>query len=121
MKINNSLTFLVAAVWFVNGLFCKVLGFVPRHREIVARILGEQHADAITLMIGLAEVAMTVWVLSGIARRTNVIVQIVVIAAMNILEFFLAPDLLLWGRVNAAIAFLFILLLCYWEFRRENV
>lgn len=121
MKINPILTLFIAAVWFVNGLFCKALGFVPRHREIVARILGAEHADAITVMIGLAEVAMTAWVLSGIARRTNVIVQIVVIAAMNILEFFLAPDLLLWGRMNAAIAFLFILLICYWEFRREKV
>jgi hypothetical protein len=121
MAINRFLTFLIATVWLINGLFCKVLGFVPRHREIVARILGEQHADAIALMIGLAEVGMTVWIVSGIARRVNAIMQIVIIAAMNVLEFFLAPDLLLWGRINAVIAFLFILLICYWEFRRERV
>ncbi len=121
MNIDRIPTLLIAAVWFVNGLICKVLGLVPRHREIVGRILGEEHADVIVVLIGVAEVGMAVWVLSGIARRVNVVVQILVIASMNVLEFFLAPDLLLWGRMNSVFAFLFILLICYWEFRRERV
>jgi hypothetical protein len=119
--IDRVLTLFIAAVWFVNGLYCKVFGIVPRHREIVERILGQEHASALTLMIGLAEVAMSIWIVSGIERRTNAVVQIVIIAAMNILEFFLAPDLLLWGRMNAVIALLFMLLIWYWEFRREKV
>jgi len=68
-------------------------------------------------MIGFSEIGMAVWVLSGLAKRLNALTQIIIIAAMNILEFFLAPDLLLWGRANALIAFLFIILICYNEFQ----
>lgn len=110
------LNLFIAAVWFVNGLYCKVLGFVPRHRAIVGRILGETHADLITKAIGLAEICMTVWIVSGIQSRLNALTQIVIIAAMNILEYFLARDLLLWGRVNAIVAFLFIILIYYRQY-----
>jgi hypothetical protein len=48
------LHYLIALVWLVNGLLCKVLGLVPRHAAIVARILGPSHADLLTLLIGLA-------------------------------------------------------------------
>ena len=39
-----------------------------------------------------------------------------VIATMNILEFIIVPNLLLWGRANALFAFLFILVIYYNEF-----
>ncbi|WP_245705453.1 hypothetical protein [Chitinophaga filiformis] len=48
---------------------------------------------------------MAVWILSGIKSRLNAILQMVVVAAMNIPEFFLVPDLLLWGRLNACLHF----------------
>jgi DoxX-like family len=118
--MRGFLNVLIAAVWLINGLFCKVLGLVPRHEEIVGRILGPEHARAITVAIGVAEVAMAVWISSGFASRLNAITQIVVIAAMNILEFLLAPDLLLWGRLNALFALLFIVLIWYREFRLEK-
>ncbi len=40
MTRNQILNYLIAAVWIANGLFCKVLNLVPRHQEIVARIIG---------------------------------------------------------------------------------
>ena len=55
----------VALVWVVNGVYCKLLGGVPRHQLIVARILGAQHALLCTRLIGLAELLMAVWVVSG--------------------------------------------------------
>jgi len=110
------LNLFIATVWFVNGLYCKVLGFVPRHRAIVARILGEGHAELITKTIGTAEICMTIWILSGIQSRLNAVTQIVIVATMNVLEYFLARDLLLWGRANAFIAFLFIILIYYRQF-----
>ena len=116
MKTADFLNYFIAAVWLGNGLFCKVLDIVPRHRAIVARILSEAHATLLTRAIGSAEILMTIWILTGIQSRLNAIMQIVIVAAMNVLEFFLAPDLLLWGRVNAVIAFLFILLIYYKEF-----
>lgn len=104
---TDILTLFIAMVWFINGLYCKVLNFVPRHQEIVARILGETYSRELTLLIGLAEIGMTVWVLSGIFKKLNALTQIVVIMAMNVLEFILASDLLLWGRFNFVFASIF--------------
>lgn len=101
-----------------NGLFCKVLNLVPRHQEIVQRILKiDRHtARRLTIIIGFSEIIMSAWVLSGRWTIINAVAQILVIATMNTLEFFLAPDLLLWGKLNAFFALLFILLIIYNEF-----
>ena len=118
------LNYLIAAVWLGNGLFCKVLNLVPRHQQIVTRILGEEHARFFTVLIGMAETIMAIWILSGVRPKLNAIIQIVVIAAMNTLEFILVPGLLLWGRANALFAFLFMLLIYYntlFEARRQGV
>jgi hypothetical protein len=116
MKRHRFLDYLIAGVWIANGLFCKVLNLVPRHQEIVARIIGNIHAGTLTRAIGFSEIAMALWIVSGIRTKLNAITQVVVIATMNSLEFFLAPDLLLWGRLNAVFAFLFILLILFNEF-----
>lgn len=113
---HKLINFFIAAVWIINGLFCKALNLVPRHQEIVARILGNDHARPLTLLIGLAEIGIAVWILSNLWTRPNAVMQILIIAIMNTLEFFLAPDLLLWGKLNAVFAFLFILLIYYNEF-----
>jgi hypothetical protein len=116
MSTNKLLNYLIAAVWLINGLICKVLNLVPRHQEIVARIIGPSHSRQLTVLIGLYEIAMAIWILSRFWSRVNAIVQIIIIATMNSLEFFLAHDLLLWGKANAIFAFLFILLIYYNEF-----
>lgn len=116
MMTYTILRYFIALVWLANGLFAKVLNFVPRHQEIVARILGDDYARLLTLTIGLLEIGMVIWILSSIKPKLNAILQITVIASMNILEFFIAPDLLLWGKLNAFFAFLFILLIYYNEF-----
>lgn len=113
---HQIVNYFIAAVWLINGLVCKVLNLVPRHREIVARILGDSHASLFTIIIGILEILMAVWVLSRIMSRINAITQMIIIATMNTIEFFVAPDLLLWGRWNAFFAFLFILLIFYNEF-----
>ncbi len=114
--MHRFLTYLFALVWLANGLLCKVLGLVPRHAAIVARILGPAYAGPLTRLIGLAEIGMAVWLLSGIGRRWCVLAQMALVVTMNALEFWLAPDLLLWGRANAVFAILFVLLLYYYEF-----
>lgn len=114
------LTYFIALVWIINGLFCKVLDLVPRHQEIVSRILQVDHPRLLTVLIGLAEIGMAIWIVSNRYTRLNAIIQIVIIAIMNLLEFFLAADLLLWGKANAAFAFLFILLIYYKEFYLNN-
>lgn len=112
---HQILTCFIATVWLINGLFCKVLNLVPRHQEIVSRILGD-HAQLLTLLIGVSEIIMAAWILSSVWTRLNAMTQILVIATMNTLEFFLVPDLLLWGKTNAFFAFLFILVIYYNEF-----
>lgn len=110
------LKYFIALVWLVNGLFCKLLGLVPRHQEIVGRILSAEFSGVLTKMIGAAEIGMTVWILSGVAPRLNAVTQILLVAAMNIIEFFLAPDLLWWGKGNAIFALAFIVLIYANEF-----
>ncbi|MCG8321145.1 MAG: DoxX-like family protein [Cytophagales bacterium] len=105
---HSVLTYIIAAVWLANGLLCKVLNLVPRHQQIVARILGDDFSRPLTILIGSSEIVMAIWVLSSFKTRLNAVVQIIVVAAMNILEFILAPDLLLWGRLNSVFALLFI-------------
>jgi hypothetical protein len=117
---RNWLSLYIAAVWFINGFFCKVLDLVPRHREIVARILGESNSALLTTAIGVSEVLMAVWVLSRIRSRLSAITQIVIVLTMNVLEFLLAPDLLLFGRFNLAIAIGFVGLVYYNEFVRAH-
>jgi len=115
-KLHKALTLLISVVWLANGLFCKVLNLVPRHEQIVARILGEDYSRPLTILIGLSEVVMAVWVLSKFKSKLNAITQILIVALMNTLEFILVPDLLLWGRLNSVFALLFIGLVYYNEF-----
>lgn len=121
-QTNKILNIFIATVWLVNGLFCKVLNLVPRHQEIVSKILrlDSTSAKIITILIGISEVLLVVWILSRIKHRLNAIVQIVIIGTMNTLEFVLAPELLLWGKVNSVFAFLFIILIYYNEFVLNN-
>ncbi|EJL71856.1 DoxX-like family protein [Chryseobacterium populi] len=115
-KIHTILNYCIATVWIINGLFCKVFNFVPRHEQIVARILNNDHSRILTILIGLSEIVMALWILTGVKTKLNAILQITTIAAMNILEFILVPDLLLWGKFNSLFAFLFILLIYFNEF-----
>src|SRR5215203_471164 len=112
---HQILTFLIASVWFINGFYCKVLNLVPRHMQIVGRIVGYDGATLLTVFIGILEVSMAVWILSNIQSRLNAFVQISLVAFMNTLEFILVPDLLLWGRANAFFALMFIFLIFYNE------
>jgi len=115
-KIHNILTYCIATIWLLNGLVCKVLNFVPRHEQIVARILGNNHSHILTIIIGISEITMSIWILSKIKSRLNAITQIAVVATMNTIEFILAPDLLLWGKLNALFAFVLILIIYFNEF-----
>lgn len=113
---HSIINILIATVWLVNGLYCKVLNLVPRHQEIVGRIIGNESEMLVTKIIGFAEMAMSIWIWSGIKTKLNVIVQILLIAAMNTIEFLVVPDLLLWGKFNSLFAFLFILVIYGNEF-----
>lgn len=119
-RIYKILTYCIATVWIANGLFCKVLNLVPRHEQIIAGILGDDYSRPLTILIGLSEIIMAIWILSGYKTRLNAIAQILVVGIMNILEFILVPDLLLWGKLNSFFAFLFILVVYFNEFYQNR-
>jgi hypothetical protein len=117
--LKKSITYFIALVWLINGLFCKILNLVHRHQEIVGRILGHNFSVIFTKAIGVSEVLMVVWILSKIKPRWCAIFQIFIIATMNTIEFFAVPDILLFGHINAIVATLFIALIYFNEFHLE--
>lgn len=94
----------ISLVWLINGLFCKILNLVPRHQLIVSRILGSEYSYFFTKAIGVAELLMFFWIISGKKSRLCALTQAVIIATMNIIEFILTPDLLLFGHLNIVLA-----------------
>ena len=121
-QIHITINFLIALVWLVNGIYCKILNAVPRHRQIVENILGREYGEFITSAIGFSEILMALWILSGFKRRLNTFCQITVIVLMNILEYILTPELLLWGRWNIlfAAAFCILIYFNYWMNTKIN-
>jgi hypothetical protein len=109
VELKTVVNIFIALVWIGFGLFCKVLGLVPRQQDIVARILGERHSWLLTKLIGFSEVVMATWILVGYQSRFNALVQISIVAVMNIIEFVLARDLLLFGKLNGLFAGIFII------------
>lgn len=114
--LHKILTILISLVWLINGLFAKVLGFVPRHQEIVAKILGNGISFIAVKVIGVLEIGMFIWVISRKYSRLAAIMQIAVVLTMNVLEYIIAPELLLFGRLNIVIAVFFVSVVYFNEF-----
>jgi hypothetical protein len=97
-----------ASVWIVFGLVFKLLNLVPRHETIVAAVLGPTWAGPATLGVGLAEVLIGLWILSGRWPLLCVATQTVAIVGMNLAEILWAREHLLspLGMVCANSVFL---------------
>jgi hypothetical protein len=89
----------IALVWLVFGLVFKALDVVPRHRKIVARVVGERLSRPVVLLVALGETSIGLWMLSGMFLPLCVALQTAVIATMNVLELRFARDLLLSPRL----------------------
>ena len=101
---------LVAATWLIHGLVNKLLGVSPRHLLIIQSMPGLAGAagEYARTAIGLGEVALALWVLSGLAPRVCAATQTVVLLSMNVLELTYARHVLLWpaGLIPLNLAFL---------------
>jgi hypothetical protein len=115
-NLHKIFNILIAAVWLINGLYCKVLNFVPRHEKIVAHILSENFSRQLTILIGISEIIMAIWILTNFKSKLNAITQITIVALMNTLEFILVPEYLYWGKFNSFFALLFIGLIYFNQF-----
>ncbi len=85
----------IALVWLLFGLLFKALDALPRHRQIVARVVGEGAAGTITLLVALAEIVLCGWMLVGRGLLLCVAAQTLLLVAMNACELRYARDLLL--------------------------
>jgi DoxX-like protein len=83
----------VAAVWLYEGLWCKLLGRLPSQVEVVTAVprLGRRFGVPFLKTLGVVEVALAVWVLSGAAPGVCAIAQTVLLVALN-------ANGLLWAR-----------------------
>jgi uncharacterized membrane protein YkgB len=84
-----------AGVWLLFGVVFKLLDVVPRHRTIIAAIVGDAASTTATRLIGAAEALMGLWILSGVRPRTCALAQTLAIVTMNVIELSVARDLLL--------------------------
>jgi hypothetical protein len=85
----------IAFVWLLFGLLFKALDAVPRHRRIVTRVVGNEHAAVVLWLVALAEIGLGAWMLVGRALPLCMVAQTLLIAAMNTQELRYARDLLL--------------------------
>ena len=83
----------VAAVWFYEGLWCKILGGQPHELEVVTAVpyFGPRIGALFLKALGVVEVALGVWVLTAIAPQTCAVAQTLLLVALN-------ANGLIWSR-----------------------
>jgi len=106
----------VAAVWFYEGLWCKILGRLPSQFQVVKAVprLGPLFGSPVLKAIGVAEVALGVWVLSGIAPGACAVVETAFLIILNVNGLLWARRLIHdpAGMVVKNIAFLMLAWIC---------
>ena len=83
----------IALVWLYEGLWCKLLGRLPSQLAIVEEVprFSAGFASNLLRLLGVAEVLLAVWVLSGIASPLCGVAQVVFLVILNC-------NGLLWAR-----------------------
>ena len=104
----------IGSVWVFHGLYSKILNGIPRHRLIVGRILRTEKAGIATKTIGLLELLLGGWAITGWHPVWCASVQTVALIAMNSLEILLARELLISAIGMVALNFGFLLLVWWW-------
>jgi DoxX-like family len=76
----------VAAVWLYEGLWCKLLGGIRSQVEVVTAVprLGPRIGPPVLKALGVVEVALAVWVMTGIAPGMCAIVQTGLLVVLNV-------------------------------------
>ena len=96
--LQTDLTPALASVWLVHGLYNKLLGGSPRHLAIVQSVpgLARRAGERVLIAVGLFEVAIALWILSGARRGCAPRRRPSRCSSMNVLELTFARPLLLW-------------------------
>ncbi|MBL1109854.1 DoxX-like family protein [Streptomyces sp. 5-8] len=108
----------IALVWFYEGFWCKIWPGRADQRAIVGDVplLPGWAVTAVLVAIGLAEVAIGVWVLSGRRARAAALVQSVLVAGFNLGGLLFSPGQITEpGRlVTQDLAFLALIWMVTW-------
>jgi len=83
----------VAAVWLYEGLWCKLLRGEPREIEVVKAVprYGERFGVPFLMTLGVVEVSIALWVLSGAEPFFCALAQTVLLVTLN-------ANGLIWSR-----------------------
>jgi hypothetical protein len=83
----------VAGVWFYEGVWCKLLNGQPRQVRVVEAMpfYGSNVATNLLKLLGIIEVAISVWVLTRIAPIVCAVAQTLLLVTLNACG-------LLWAR-----------------------
>lgn len=83
----------VAAVWLYEGLWCKLLNGEPRQMRVVEAVprYGPRLGVEFLKLLGVVEVALAIWILTGMAPLVCVIIQTALLVTLN-------TGGLLWAR-----------------------
>jgi DoxX-like family len=83
----------VAAVWLYEGLWCKIFGRMQSQLQVITAVpgLGPRFGAPLLKALGMLEVALAVWVMTGIAPGICAIVQTALLVGLN-------ANGLLWAR-----------------------
>jgi hypothetical protein len=75
----------VAAVWLYEGLYCKLLGGEPHQVAVVEAVprLGPRMGRLFLKSLGVVEVSMAAWALSGALPRECALAQTVLLVTLN--------------------------------------
>ncbi len=83
----------VSAVWIYEGLWCKLLNGEPRQVQVVVAVphYGPRIGVVFLKLLGVVELGLALWILSGIAPLVCALVQTVLLISLNACG-------LLWAR-----------------------
>jgi hypothetical protein len=83
----------VAAVWFYEGLWCKILNGQPHQVRVVEAmpLYGPRIALKFLKFLGAVETAIAVWILTGVAPVLCAAAQTALLVTLNVCG-------LLWAR-----------------------
>lgn len=75
----------VAAVWLYEGLWCKLLNGEPRQVQVVQAVprYGPLLGVAFLKILGVVEVGLALWALSGVAPLVCAVVQTGLLVTLN--------------------------------------
>ena len=83
----------VAAVWFYEGLWCKLLNGQPHQVRVVKAIplYDTRFATTLLKLLGVVETTIGVWILTGIAPILCALAQTALLVTLNLCG-------LIWAR-----------------------